>query len=766
MQRVSTVSADPRTVRAKRASPGTVVNPDVDPTIHPTGLRLAPIALTTSTGAGLGTESRTSQAVRLPLHYAPLIRRWRVHVRNGNDVTGVSTGSPVNLTGLWFGPGWDGTFFLAPTQIHGEVTIPSGGGEWVSPWINTPIGGGQRMMLSAGLTNSAGTNAINPGGCWRNTYGEGASTAGNTSGAGYVAARWAPLNWWVEVEVGADVPVIAAWGDSNTAGTGTSFPVNDSWLSQYAYAVGGIPMHVAYPGTAMFQWASDSERRWTRFANFRADAVIHFMGQNDLASTLPLAEMQTRYNATVELLKAKVSPNLYLATITPSGRKTPDQNTVRREYETWLRTLPGGARDLFEFGQTLSTDDTTIADSFDSGDQLHFNTAGHTALAAAITRPVVSLGGNRVRLVRVLTKSDRLDNLSIPGTEPGYYGIPSTAVGKAVGAPEAGVLTVLVLPLGNGLTAQTVYTGNMPGGAGVRQWSRTKTTVWSGWSGPAGNVPGRAHKLMLADSAGAAGHLVQLDHYANGSGESGGQTYGLDIHNFNGARQAMVIHQYSNAREAFRLDNTGTNAGIYINNTQNLNLNPGSSGADAPFLKLHPYNMGNFLDFAYLMGDLTFKNDSTRTWSFQSKTGPIAQMKNAAGSVVGEFDQQGRYSGGMQDTGWRNIVALLVNGWTATELQIKRVAGNVHFRMAGLDPAHATSDTFLPGLTGFTSARTAILVADGLGAPVALVTNDSGDLAISRSGLTAQMSPHYRTEFHYTTADAMPTASPGTPARD
>lgn len=349
------------------------------------GVRLAPVALTTSTRHH--ADTRRTQAVRFPLHLTPAIHRWRVRIRNGNDVTAGVGGGPVSLTGLWVGPGWDGAYESPPRRVATSAVIPADGSEWVSPWINTPIGGRRRMMVSAGLRNQAQTNILSPGGCWRNAAT--ADAAQSRSSTGFVPASWAPLNWWVEVEVNADVAVIAAWGDSNTAGTGTALPVNDSWLSQYARKVGAVPMHVAFPGTAMWQWADPSDRRWQRYQGHRADAVVHFMGQNDLASaSSSLAEMKARFHATADLLKEYVSPMVYLATLTPSGRKSGQQNTVRREYEAWIRGLPGGARDVLEFAAAVSTDDTTLLAAYDAGDQLHMNTAGHTTMAAAITRPV------------------------------------------------------------------------------------------------------------------------------------------------------------------------------------------------------------------------------------------------------------------------------------------------------------------------------------------------------------------------------------------
>ena len=74
-----------------------------------------------------------------------------------------------------------------------------------------------------------------------------------------------------------------------------------------------------------------------------------------------------------------------LATLTPSSGKTAEQNTVRKAYNTWLGTLPGDALDVFDFGAAVAnaTNDA-LAPAYDSGDALHLNTAGSTALAGAV----------------------------------------------------------------------------------------------------------------------------------------------------------------------------------------------------------------------------------------------------------------------------------------------------------------------------------------------------------------------------------------------
>lgn len=102
--------------------------------------------------------------------------------------------------------------------------------------------------------------------------------------------------------------------------------------------------------------------------------------------------MQARFETTMPMVKANISPNVYVATITPSAGKTSAQNTVRRAHATYLRSLPLGVRDLFDFAAAVSSDDTTLRPEFKGAggtDDLHPNTAGAAAMAAAVARQIV-----------------------------------------------------------------------------------------------------------------------------------------------------------------------------------------------------------------------------------------------------------------------------------------------------------------------------------------------------------------------------------------
>lgn len=107
-------------------------------------------------------------------------------------------------------------------------------------------------------------------------------------------------------------------------------------------------------------------------------------------------------------------------------------------------------------------------------------------------------------------------------------------------------------------------------------------------------------KQSHLDTAGASDSQIAVEHYGDGSGGSGNQTYGIDIHNNPGARQALVLHQYSNVAAALHIDNTDTNSAITIVNTNNPTRNPGGapSGTSAT---------GNFLNFTNTSGTPMFR---------------------------------------------------------------------------------------------------------------------------------------------------------------
>lgn len=363
-----------------------------DPTtlgaMSPSSLKRVPLALTAATASGENTN--TEGSIRFPIRYGARITRWRIHVRNHNYASGVSYSSTGNINGVWFGPGTNGAFAASPNQVASAMTVS--GSDTVTPWINTPIEANQEYVLSMGWTSTSAPKVQTAGGGWTASS---SSSASAQSASAFSVTYFMPYDWWIEAETEATTPTVAGYGDSITAGTGTDQILATSWLSQFARQNRALPIHWAYPGSGMSLWLNASDQKWSRWNDFpQADAVIHFMGQNDLGTATTAAIMKQRFDTVMPLIKEHISPNVFAATITPHAGKTSEQNAVRRQHANYLRTLPLGLRELFDFAAAVSSDDIALKPEYRGGplgtDELHPNTAGGAAMAATINRPIVT----------------------------------------------------------------------------------------------------------------------------------------------------------------------------------------------------------------------------------------------------------------------------------------------------------------------------------------------------------------------------------------
>lgn len=362
--------------------------PSVTADIPGSGFKVVPLAVTLpSTGTKYQFTARTER--HLMSWNAPVVR-WRAHIRNFDYRLNQSLPGAVNFTGLWFGEhdttsGLSGAYKTAPSQVAGAKTV-SDGAEWVTAWFNLPIEAGKEYLLSYGYTTAAGVELFMQVG---NVYSSNSSTA-----AGLQAAPGgtggALLDVWIEAETYATTPVVAALGDSLSSGVGATYGVRDSWLSQYTFPKKALPLHYTASGDSYGNWTNTAWEKWTRWSGYaKPDALIAALGSNDVFQSVSLAQFQTWFTQVITGLKTTASQNLYLATIMPRTNATGAVETVRRDINTWLRTLPLGARDIFDFAAAMSTDDETIRPEYDA-DGVHLNTVGYAAVAAAITRPVTT----------------------------------------------------------------------------------------------------------------------------------------------------------------------------------------------------------------------------------------------------------------------------------------------------------------------------------------------------------------------------------------
>lgn len=354
------------------------------------GFKVVPLSVTLP-GVGSSFNTVTEKSERHMMGWAAPVSRWRVHIRNGEYRTNVFNEGAITFNGLWFGkhemPAGTptGNYTAVPSKIANAFTSPADGSEWVSPWITSPLEAGAEYLLSYGFTVPVGTTfAYHTGQSFSSTSQVNAGEQNVPGGSGRSI-----LDVWIEAETPATTPVIGGIGSSSSVGTGAQWPVWEAPVSLYARERGALPVFYGGAGETMLNASNFQWEKWSQWANLaKPDAIINAIGSNDVFGGATLAQMKERYETLNTFLRDSITPNIYLTTIPPRTNVTGSAETVRRQYNAWMR-LQG--RDVFEFALAVSDDDETMIPAMDSGDGVHPSTAGHKASAAAIVRPVTTL---------------------------------------------------------------------------------------------------------------------------------------------------------------------------------------------------------------------------------------------------------------------------------------------------------------------------------------------------------------------------------------
>ena len=172
--------------------------------------------------------------------------------------------------------------------------------------------------------------------------------------------------------------------DSGVSGGGAMF----SWLAQYCWAKGALPTHYSNSGDTYDSWANNPNHyKWHVFDGLAKPDALMGAPSNDLSGPKTLAEIQAFYFTLSNLVKERLTPNLYVAKCMPRTADAVDFTAKRQGWNTWLTGLPNGALDVFNFRDAASADDLTLRPEYNA-DGVHLNAAGYAALAASITRSV------------------------------------------------------------------------------------------------------------------------------------------------------------------------------------------------------------------------------------------------------------------------------------------------------------------------------------------------------------------------------------------
>lgn len=339
----------------------------------PGSMKSAPLAMTAGFGGATVTGSGTTVVMqKLPA----MVERLQIHLENRNPRSNNQDSPQVTLSNVRIG-------LHNGSGSSASWVTPAGVGltPYRSAWITVPPSWRGQEIVVAYTWTSSGTIQQTIGTGW-------------TGGA---ATGQVPLWAWLECAIPADVPVVAAFGDSLSVGVGSTHVMVDSWIAQWAEANDAFPAWWAGSGDASTTWTKDADRKWFQYGKTIAapDAVIYAMGSNEVfGSGAPsYAVMQQRTRDTVALIREKLgNPVVYGATIMP--RTSATDETLRRNVNAWY-PYSGLFRQVFPFGTTISNDDETIIPEYDS-DGIHLTTSGYGALAGIIPASIAPSWGTAI----------------------------------------------------------------------------------------------------------------------------------------------------------------------------------------------------------------------------------------------------------------------------------------------------------------------------------------------------------------------------------
>ena len=365
------------------------------------------------TPQGDGQETFDNQTVRLIVHTSIGGKRVRVRLSNELGSTPLALGAvhvALRAAGAAIVPGSDRVLTFGG---QGGVTLAAG-----APALSDPVDLDVPAMADLAVSIHV------PGQVKVTTEHHAAQQTGYVSAPGDHAgaaemASTRKLGSWpflTEVDVGAAVqdPVLVAFGDSITDGSGITFDSNRRWpdllmrrlqardaprLGIVNRGIGGNRLLRDPAGWPPFGKAGLARFDHDVLATAGVKYVLVLIGINDIGhpgSGAPPGEVVSAqdliggYRQLIARAHAK-GIAIYGATLTPfegtvfPGYYSADKDSVRQQVNAWIRSS-GEFDAVIDFDQALRdpAHPARVLPAYDSGDHLHPSDAGMQALAAAV----------------------------------------------------------------------------------------------------------------------------------------------------------------------------------------------------------------------------------------------------------------------------------------------------------------------------------------------------------------------------------------------
>ena len=298
-------------------------------------------------------------------------------------------------------------------QGAAEVRIPPGGSAWSDP-VDFPVSALQRLAVSLHLPEPVARPTL---------HGAGLATAQLLPGPDATAVVTLPgvtlddSRYFladVEVEGPGPRPAFVAFGDSITDGVGSGLDADGRWPDRLAERLQADPalasiavLNAGIAGNRLLRDGADpfvGPRGLDRFDRDVLDKpgvrwVLILVGGNDLSASTMLADPGQHATAAqvIEGLRALVARarakgiRIWAGTLLPRGgakepfRETPALAAAREAVRRWIRHS-GCFEGVVDFAALLGdpAHPDRLNPSYDSGDGVHPNAAGHRAMAGAL----------------------------------------------------------------------------------------------------------------------------------------------------------------------------------------------------------------------------------------------------------------------------------------------------------------------------------------------------------------------------------------------
>lgn len=360
---------------------------------------------------GFGATQTNTRALNM-VQATPF--RYRFKISNANAQNGTNPATPVTVNSLWIGKPlygdashnlkWLGDLTATPVQVYtGPGAVPTvGTTDLVTPWVTNggEISAHTPFVLSVGITTPGGGSGI----CMADCYGGiqyGAASSGQAGVAvpagGYNYAGFI-LDIRMEYEFAA-LPtdlvafVAGASGDSgyspNGDQSGSPRALNDpvdAWPAVWSARQAVHAINGGLFGSATTDWLSLTGRAYARFdlsTTVPDVAIVGTMASNDISLGTSTATIIANHQTIVANLRTLGIRRVFAATIPPRSGLTGGQETVREAVNAYLRAIPDGIEDVFDFDLALRDPAarTTMLSDFASSDGVHPLRIGYRRIA-------------------------------------------------------------------------------------------------------------------------------------------------------------------------------------------------------------------------------------------------------------------------------------------------------------------------------------------------------------------------------------------------